>query len=167
MFISLEELERHRVKVSKTYASDALDYHGVEFRQKGPLQVDAEAELVGSEIRVRGHLATSLQSTCDRCLGAVEIPIERDFDLFYRPMASIAREEEVEIPDDELEVGFFSGNGIQLADVVTEQVILAVPMKVICRPECKGLCPVCRVNRNLESCRCALPKRESPFVGLE
>ena len=166
MFIAVAELQLHRIVVSETYASDALDYHGAEFRQRDTLKVDAVAELVGSEIRIRGHIGTRLEATCDRCLRPVEIPVERDFDLTYRPAASIAREEEIEIPRDELEVAFYSGGGIMLADVVTEQVILAVPMKVVCRPECRGLCPVCGANRNYESCQCPEPRGDSPFASL-
>lgn len=167
MFISLEELELHRVVVSKSYAPDALDYRGGDFRQRGPLKVDAVAELAGAEIRIRGRLSTRLEAICDRCLGPLEIPMERDFDLFYRPLSTIAREEEIEVPADELEVGFYSGNGIQLADVVTEQVILAVPMKVLCRADCRGLCPTCGVNRNLVECGCSGRREESPFASLK
>ena len=108
-------------------------------------------------------MTTSLESSCDRCLGAVEIPVSSDFDLFYRPMQSIAKEEEIEIPADEMEVGFYSGDGIELADVATEQVILSVPMKVICGPECRGLCPVCRVNRNLTRLRLRAPAARFSF----
>jgi uncharacterized protein len=87
--------------------------------------------------------------------------------LFYRPLSSIAREEEIEVPADELDVGFYSGDGIEVADVVTEQVILSVPMKVICRAECQGLCPVCGADRNLETCQCASPQARSPFASLK
>ena len=167
MRITLEELALRRIVVSKTYASGALDYHGAEFRQVAPLKVDAVAELVGSEIRIRGHLGTGLEACCDRCLVQVGIPVERDFDLFYRPLQAIAREEEIEIPADELEVGFFSGDGIELADVVREQVILSVPMKVVCRDECQGLCPVCGANRNVVACHCVPPPQQSPFASLK
>lgn len=166
MLITRQELERHRMVVSKTYASGALDYHGADFRQLGPLKVDAVAELVGFEICIRGHIGAHLEATCDRCLGAVGLPVDRDFDLYYRPVASIAREEEIKVPEDELEVGFYSGDGIALADVVIEQVILSVPMKVICGAECLGLCPVCGTNRNLETCKCPAPQDESPFASL-
>jgi len=165
--ITLEELKLHRIVVSKTYAPGALDYHGVEFRQTAPLKVDAVAELVGSEISIRGRLATRLEARCDRCLGPVDIPVEQNFDLFYRPVATIAHEEEVELPEDELGIGFFSGDGIELADVVTEQVILAVPMKVICRADCRGLCPVCGANLNNAKCDCLPPKDNSPFSSLK
>lgn len=167
MRITLAELELHRVVASKSYAPGSLDYHGAEFRQAKPLKIDVTAELVGEEIRIRGHLSTSLEATCDRCLGPVKIPVDRDFDLIYRPVQTIAREEEIEISEDELEVGFYSGDGIDLEDVATEQVILAVPMKVICGAECQGLCPVCGVNRNLVSCRCSPPQEDSPFASLK
>jgi len=165
--ITLEELELRPVVVSKTYSPDALDYHGAEFRQTAPLKVDAVAQLRGAEIHVRGHLGTKLEAICDRCLGPVVIPVERDFDLFYRPISTIARAEEVELPEDELEVGFFSGDAIEFDDVVTEQVILAVPMKLICKTDCRGLCPVCGSNLNVEKCCCPSTAEISPFSSLK
>jgi uncharacterized protein len=165
--ITVEELELHPIVVSKTYPPGALDYRGAEFRQVGPLRVDAVAELSGSEIHIRGRLGTSLEACCDRCLASVAIPVERDFDLYYRPVSTIARAEEVELPEDELEVGFFSGDGIELADVVTEQVILSVPMKVVCQTDCRGLCPVCGANLNFEKCGCLPTPENSPFSFLK
>ena len=92
MLITLRELELHRISVSKTYPPDVLDLQGSGFRQKGPVRVDAVAELVEREIRIRGHVSARLESSCDRCLGRVEFPVESDFDLLYRPMTEIARE---------------------------------------------------------------------------
>jgi uncharacterized protein len=165
--ITLEELKLHRIVVSRTYASEALDYRGADFRQVAPLKVDAVAELVGPEICIRGRLVTRLEACCDRCLSSVVIPVEQEFNLFYRPVSAIAREEEVELPEDELGVGFFSGDGIELADVVTEQVILALPMKVLCRTDCRGLCPVCGANLNIEKCGCLPAQESSPFSSLK
>jgi len=165
--ITLEELELHPIVVSKTFSPEALDYRGVEFRQAAPLKVNAVAELRGAEIHVRGHLGTNLEASCDRCLGPVVMPVERDFDLYYRPVSSIARAEEVELPEDELEVGFFSGNGFEFDDVVTEQVILSVPMKMICKTDCRGLCPVCGSNLNVEKCGCSATAEISPFSSLK
>ena len=171
MVITLEELQLHRISASKTYPIGALDYHGAEFHQVGDLKLDVVAELIGAEIHVRGHFGTLVECTCDRCLGTVQIPVERDLDLFYRPMKEIAREEEIEISEDESGIAFYPEEGIELADVVSEQVILAMPMKVVCQPDyCKGLCPVCGANRNLEPCNCPKPASEtrsnSPFSSL-
>jgi uncharacterized protein len=170
VLITPEELRLHRISVSKTYPAGTLNYRGAEFRQVGDLKLDAVAELAGVEIRVRGHLGTVVECVCDRCLGAVAIPVERDLDLFYRPMKEIARDEEIEIAEDESEVGFYPEEGIELADVVSEQVILAMPMKVVCRPDCKGLCAACGANRNIEPCNCSkqasATRDSSPFSSL-
>ena len=167
MFISLHELELHPVRASETYLPGALDFQGAKFRQAGPLTVNAEAELAGKEIRVRGHIFGVLEAACDRCLEKIKIPVELDFDLPYRPMEEIAQEEEVEVGEDELKVGFFWGDGVNLADVVKEQVLLSVPMKVVCRPDCRGLCPVCGVNRNARECGCSAQHEDSPFAFLK
>jgi uncharacterized protein len=165
--ITLAELELHRIAASETYAPGSLDYHDAGFRQAAPLEINVTAELHGTEIRIRGRLKTSLEASCDRCLDTVAIPVDREFDLFYRPVQSIAKEEEIEIPEDEMEVGFYSGDGIELADVAVEQVILSVPMKIVCRTDCRGLCPVCGANLNLTTCNCAVgPEKESPFASL-
>ncbi len=166
MLISVEQLELHPVSISETYPTGALDYHTSEFRQVGDLKVRGVAELVGGEIRFRGHLETRVAATCSRCLGPVEIPVACDFDLTYRPMETIARNEELELPAGELGVGFYEDPGIEVADVVTEQVNLFMPMQVVCSPDCRGLCPTCGVNRNLEACHCPEAPHESPFASL-
>ena len=167
MLITEQELELHRIVVSKVYAPGILDFQGVEFQQAAPLHIEAVAELLASEIHIRGRLSTRLDACCDRCLAKIEMPVDHRFDLFYRPMATIAKEEEIEISEDELEVGFYPESGIPLDDVVMEQVILAYPMKVVCQPNCLGLCPTCGVNRNLEKCQCPSPTSESPFSSLK
>ncbi len=82
-------------------------------------------------------------------------------------MQSIAKEEEMEVPTGEMEVGFYTGDGIDTADVATEQVILFVPMKVVCSADCRGLCPDCGANRNLTPCDCAPRPKDSPFASLQ
>lgn len=167
MLIRLEELKLHRILFSKTYPEGEVDYHTSDFQQAGDLKVEGVAALAGAEIHLRGGIATRVVTTCDRCLDTVEMPVETDFDLFYRPESTIAREEEVEISPAELDVGFYTGDGINLADVVTEQVTLFMPMKVVCRAECKGLCAVCKKNLNRGECQCA-PQllHNSPFASL-
>ena len=82
-------------------------------------------------------------------------PISTTFDLFYRPVSFIARDEEVEIDEGEAELGFYEKNGIELEDVLREQVLLALPMQRVCSESCKGICPGCGKNRNEHACGCA------------
>jgi uncharacterized protein len=166
MLIARYELEIHRLVVERVFNPGALDFHSAEFRQIDPLTVKAVAELLGDEILIRGSLRTRIESTCDRCLNPVQLALERDFDLTYRPMSTIAREEEIELPEGELDIGFYEGEGIELGEVLAEQVNLAVPMKVVCREDCRGLCPTCGADRNNGTCACPPPPSASPFATL-
>lgn len=154
MFLDIKELAVKKVRIHKDYAPGTVDFHTSDFRQVDPLEVRGSAELVDGQIRVSGTLHTRLELVCARCLEPVTEEVSRDFDLFYRPMAGIAREEEVRLKLDDTEIGFFEGEGLFLTDVLAEQVNLALPMKVICRSDCRGLCPHCGVNLNTEDCRC-------------
>lgn len=164
MLITREELALRRILLDKTYPK--FDFPGGEFWPIGAVSVKGGAELVGGDIRIHGHVSARVGAECARCTTYVEVPVEQDFDLLYRPVSAIAREEEIEIPRDELDVGFYPGDGINLEDVVKEQVILSLPMKVVCREECRGLCPVCGANLNSGPCYCQQPKYESPFASL-
>src|SRR5215831_15032617 len=64
VLISVEELKLHPVSIAETYPTGALDYHTSEFRQSERLKVRGTAELVGQDIRFRGHLSTKIESTC-------------------------------------------------------------------------------------------------------
>ena len=167
MFLDVNELAVRKARIRKSYSPGTLDFHSGEFRQMEPLEVNAMAELADGQIRILGNLHTRVELVCARCLDTVVEEISRDFDLFYRPMRSIARDEEVQLNLDETEIAFFEGDGLFLADVLAEQVNLALPMKVICRTECQGLCPVCGANRNLTHCDCAPPHEDSPFASLK
>ena len=166
MLIARHELELHRIVVDRTYEPGSLDFHGADFRQVDPLEVTAVAELVGEDIRIHGSLKARIEAACDRCLKPVAFPVERAFDLTYRPVSTIAREEEWKVPDEELDIGFYEGAGVQLTEVLAEQVILALPMKVICTEGCLGLCPACGADRNLGGCSCPKPRAASPFAAL-
>ncbi len=111
-----------------------------EFRQLEPLEVRATAELVDGQIRICGNLHTRVELVCARCLDTVVEEISRDFDLFYRPMTSIARDEELHLNLDDTEIAFFEGDGLFLADILAEQVNLALPMKVICSQRLPRVC---------------------------
>ncbi len=166
MFITPEELTLHSLSVDESYGPNDLDVGGASIHPAGRLTLHVVAELVGREIRIRGDLSTAFEMECDRCATAIEFPLNRCFDLYYRPLSTIARVEEIEIPKDELEMAFYPAEGIDLREVAKEQVILALPMKLLCNPNCRGLCPRCGVNLNIESCQCAPDPTDSPFAFL-
>src|ERR1700683_3997818 len=109
MFLDVNELSVRKTRIRKSYAPGALDFHAAEFRQAEPLEVRATAELVEGQIRIYGNLHTRVELVCARCLDTVVEEISRDFDLFYRPMAAITQEDEVQLHLDDTDAAFFEG----------------------------------------------------------
>ncbi len=156
MFISVKQLEQERLTFQEEFPAGTIDFRTREFRQVAPLRVQGTAELLGNEIRLAGRLSTRVEMTCARCLEPVTQEVAAGFDLVYRPVSAISREEELSLRGEDLEVGFYVGQGLFLADALAEQVHLVLPMKVVCREECRGLCPHCGANLNRERCRCSV-----------
>jgi uncharacterized protein len=161
VFISVQELELKKVHFEVAFPPGEIEFldDGDRLSQAAPLQAEGSAELLphtSGEIRVRGHLAVTMQCDCNRCLEPARFPLDSRFDLFYRPAeaAGDAGEAEAEIDEGEAEIGFYEGDGIDLKDVLREHVLLDMPMQRVCRPDCLGICPVCGQNRNLINCGC-------------
>ena len=158
MFLSVKELELRKVRFDETFEPGAIDFAGEDLEQTTPLKVAGSAELLAhtdGEIRVQGQYTVEIGAQCDRCLGRARFPLSDSFDLYYRPAAEIAREEEVAIDEGEAEIGFYEDGGMQLEDILREQVLLALPMQRVCEDACKGICPVCGRNRNESECDCS------------
>ena len=170
MFLDVKELAVRKLRIRKSYAPGSIDYHSTEIKQVNPLEVTATAELIDGQIRVSGELETKIELVCARCLEPVVEEVHRSFDLFYSPLPKDAKPEEERLKDDEADIGFYKGEGLFLADVLSEQVLLAVPMKAICQSDCRGLCPTCGVNLNHEECRCethTMDPRMAPLARLK
>lgn len=164
MFISVKELERHKLTLHEEFPLGTIDFRTREFRQVAPLELDVSAELDGRDIYIVGRLVTQVELPCARCLKPVVQEARPSFDLHYRPIDTIGREEEIGLTPEEAEIGFYTGEGLFLGDVLAEQVHLALPMKLVCDPNCRGLCPRCGANLNRERCRCG-PRAVDPRLA--
>jgi uncharacterized protein len=170
MFLDAKDLAIRKLRIRKSYAPESIDYHSAEIKQAEPLKVTATAEMLEGQIRITGELETRIELVCARCLETVIEEVNRAFDLFYRPVTKDLKPKEDRLKDDDTEIGFFDGEGLFLADVLKEQVLLALPLKVICRSDCRGLCPSCGANLNHEECRCethATDPRLAPLARLK
>src|SRR5690242_18403009 len=169
MFLSIKEMELRKIRFDETFQPGQIDFTGEDLAQASPLRVTGSAELLadsGGEIRVQGKYKVDLTAECDRCLAQSRFPLDTGFDLFYRPMSDIARDEEVEIDEGEAEIGFYEGAGMELEDILREQVLLALPMQRVCSDLCKGICPLCGRNRNETDCACKVDTASDRWGAL-
>lgn len=175
MLFEIKDLELRPIEFAEKFEPGVLDL-GADYRQVTPVETIGRADLVEEhhgkhkiiqDIRVQGKLATSLESNCARCLEPLSQEITRDFDLLYRPQGSDAGRDEMSVTDAEAEISYYEGEGLLLDDVIREQVLLAVPLKLTCRDDCKGLCPHCGKNLNEGQCSCAVEIEEPRWAALK
>jgi uncharacterized protein len=175
MFFSLQVLEKRAIDFGEEFRPGVIDL-GSEARQQGALKSSGQATLVTErhgrkgviqDIRVVGTLATAVEQPCARCLELVASEVSRSFDLLYRPLGSDAGREEMSVTEAEAEISYYQGDGLLLEDVLREQILLALPMRVVCSEECKGLCPRCGQNLNLGPCPCPAPVADPRWAALQ
>lgn len=169
MFLNVRDMELRPLRISREFAIGEIDFFEAVLRQTSPLKVEAVAELrqVLDEIRLSGHYSVDLELHCDRCLEAYSWPISSDFDLLYEPANAEAQPEEAGLKDDEVEIGYYQGSGLELEDVLRERVLLALPMQRVCRKDCPGLCPTCGENWNQRDCECPQEKIDLRWTALQ
>jgi uncharacterized protein len=155
--IDLKDLALDKVSLHGTFAPGEIDFSSENVRQVRPLEWDAAAERAGAEVRIAGDLRTTMEIPCSRCLESAQVEIAKSFDLFFRQRDEFMFDEddEIELSEKDTRTAFFSGTRLVIDEILREQVLLAIPMKPLCKPDCKGLCPHCGVNLNLTNCNCA------------
>lgn len=140
-----------------------------EFSLPSGIDYDLMLTNAGEGILATGILTTHVVGTCDRCLSPAEFDVSGEVDeyyLFEEP------EDTGDDDDDELDFSLVSAdNTIDLSGALLSSLVMETPFVVLCRPDCKGLCPVCGANLNEEDCGHAAQIEEdrlkaSPFAVL-
>ncbi|HEX8275630.1 MAG TPA: DUF177 domain-containing protein [Longimicrobiaceae bacterium] len=138
-------------------------WEGSEATFVGPLHVDLTARSVGEGVFVRGKVRGKVKMPCRRCLTETEHELDETVDFLFDEIRS-DEEEEMEgevypLPE--------RGDELDLTDAVREQVLLRVPQYVLCREECRGLCPRCGADLNEAPCGCGPEEEDSPWGALK
>jgi uncharacterized protein len=164
------ELEKEPLLFDEAIAPGALDY-ALDITQSGPLAVAGRADLIVEhrghkelvpDIRLRADWHGDFSLLCARCVEPVPTPLKGRFDLIFRPHSADANPGEHAISADETEIGYYEESGLELNDVVREQVLLSLPSRTLCQPDCKGLCPHCGQNLNQATCNCNSTEQHDP-----
>jgi uncharacterized protein len=174
MEFKVSELEREPIDFDLELPPGAVDF-GEEAEQDGPLATSGRAEVIHehrgprdivADIRLKGQFAGKVRVPCARCVEPVQIPLAAQFDLIFRPAGVDSDAPERSITAPETEIGYYQKDSLALEDVLREQVLLALPVRTLCKPDCKGLCPRCGANRNLQPCTCEVGPSDPRWEAL-
>jgi uncharacterized protein len=117
-------------------------------------------------ILVKGTLDTEVELTCSRCLGRFECPLKVSIEEEYFPTADVNTGAAVPVPDEPGSFTIDENHILDLTEAVRQYVLLAVPMKPLCKESCAGLCPVCGRNLNQGPCGCPPPEADPRWAEL-
>ena len=161
------DLTRYRQPVNdfaRTFKpEDVGDEHDA-YRIVAPVNLTFEIHKDKDKFRLVGTVVTELELACSRCLEPFRLPVAAPFDLRYLPASEVSSDGEREVDDEDLETSYYENDAIDLNGLLREQFYLALPMKPLCRDDCRGLCAQCGTNLNTGTCDCA-PVWEDPRLA--
>jgi uncharacterized protein len=165
MLLDLNRLHGPGEHFERTFQPSAFDPQDDDYRVAAPADVSLDVRTLGDgAYGVTGRVSTRLQVECSRCLEPFEVPVDASFDLRYVPYRQNAGEGEREVGEDDLATAYHREGMLDLIELLREQFVLALPMKPLCRDQCRGLCPQCGTNLNKMQCDCA-PTWEDPRLA--
>jgi len=181
--LHLNEIPEEGLSLSHEVQAEELALDPEDAKVRGSLSLAVEIMKSDATVSVAGVLSGTFVRQCVRCLREYDDHAELPFEAEYRSDQAAGRrpapgrtagrfEGDVsEGRDAEPESGdepyVMTGDRLDLAEMLREQVILATPMQPLCREDCPGLCPVCGRDRNEGPCGCPEERPESPFAVLK
>lgn len=136
-----------------------------------PIRVRLHLRWVREMIEAEGTVETDVRMACRRCMTPHKTPICRRVTVHYTreppDLSEADTGDGVELSADVIGMIPFSGDTIDLDEMIQEQVVLSVPPWPLCRPDCQGLCPQCGADLNRETCECEAPVLDDRFAVLK
>lgn len=130
------------MEVSGKIEISSINYNGEDIPVNAPIEVNAKITNTGNRLLIEGKIKADLKLKCSRCLESFDYILESDF------------EEELSNKEESDDVIHFEGDNLDITDIVVNNILLSLPMKALCREDCKGLCPRCGSNLNVNKCNC-------------
>lgn len=155
MFIEIEDLKPEPLHVHHVFPIGEIKFSHDDAALCEPVTADFVLTHNELELHVDGTVATAVRFECSRCAREFSRPVLAEFDLSYLPEPKWRNEgAEIELRYDEMEVEYYDGISLDVNLLALEQIELAMPMKFICREDCKGLCDQCGADLNQGQCQC-------------
>ena len=158
MLLDLSKIRTPHERYVKVYRPEAFSgpFRGDRetFQVVDPVSLAFDIHKDQQQFRLVGAVTTKLELPCSRCLEPFTLAVDAQFDLRYQPHTANKGEGEREIEEDDLTTAFYENDEIDLTQLMREQFYLWLPMKPLCRSDCRGLCAACGTNLNRNTCDC-------------
>ena len=156
-----------QVRFEQVYAPEALAGENDTLTIVAPVDLAFDVTKDKDHFGLAGRVQTTLELPCSRCLEPFGLTVDVAFDLRYLPKTVNAGEGEREVQEDDLSTAFYENDTIDLGQLMREQLYLSLPMKPLCREECRGLCVQCGTNLNRAACGCTRDWQDPRLAALK
>lgn len=134
-----------------------IDDGAEEIKVLSPVKVDGVMYMTENVLNFNAHVKTSLELICSRCLQ----PFEKMFENDINEQFTFDRNNK------DVDTTFLDSDSLNVTEMIIEDIILSLPMKHLCKDDCKGLCPVCGTNLNFSSCNCSKSEIDPRLAKLK
>jgi len=131
------------------------------------VHITCNVRKVQQSVFLSGTLDTVINLNCSRCLEAATLPVSAPFRYTLVPSALEENRYEIELSEEDLEYGYYEGEIVDCDPLIYEQIVLQIPIKVLCTEDCRGLCPGCGTNLNLGTCNCPADRVDERLAVLK
>ena len=166
MLLDLTQIRQPETTLERRYEPAQFEGRSNPFRLIAPVELRLKIHKDHERFRLIGALSTILELACSRCAEPFALPVNASFDLRYLPQSANTGDER-EVEEDDLSEAFYKDDAIDLGQLIEEQLYLALPMKPLCKADCRGLCPNCGANLNVETCDCDVRWEDPRLAGLK
>ncbi len=158
MIIKLHDIEESLTVKGRMDGSRYKRPEDAELSFESPIEYELTVTKIGSNVHVSGPVQCALKLSCDRCLEPFSFPVKAHLDIELAPRGDEPKLPEVELKGEEMNLYYYEGDELEIEPYVYEEIMLGVPIKALCAEMCKGICPVCGKNQNIETCECESSK---------
>jgi uncharacterized protein len=166
MLLDLTQIRQPVTELTRRYEPSQFEGRSQQFRVMAPVDLRMTIHKDHARFRLVGTVSTVLELSCSRCLEPFPLPVRAGFDLRFLPQSENVGDER-EVKGDDFSESFYQDDVIDLGQVIEEQFYLALPMKPLCRADCRGLCSNCGTNLNVASCDCQVRWEDPRLAGLK
>ncbi len=137
-----------------------------EVESLGPVRWRGQVVYADPGYYFKARLSYDQTLSCNRCLKSIVEHVEPEVELMIVVERASGIAGEYELKESELGVWTVEEEILETDPILLEQLQLNVPMKPLCRPDCKGFCPTCGADRTLAECSCQEPVGDARFAAL-
>jgi uncharacterized protein len=167
-----QKKSKEGIKIRISGLSDGIhEYHisaepsiiGLDDTFSSTIEIDAKIDKTARQIYLTTNITASGRFQCDRCLDEFDQPVAGSYAVCYVHNEADVRSN----PDEEFITISLDTVELDLTENIRETILFSVPLKLLCKDTCRGLCPQCGTNKNLEACNCAQETSNPRWQGLQ